>query len=134
MTQTPTHPKSTQPDTVQAETTVYVVEPRRRKKKKRGSSKNSRRLEDIENRVSKSLRRVSKAVDRGVKTYRDKRDRSERRRRDGALVDSYENAAVGVSEAISNSSPVLTDIAKAVNTRRRRKEIRRLVRALPVPR
>lgn len=133
MTQTPTNPKSTQPDTVQAETTVYVVEPRRRKKK-RGSSKKSRRLEDIENRVSKSLRRVTKAVDRGVRTYRDKRDKSERRRRDGALVDSYENAAVGVSEAIADSSPVLTDIAKAINTRRRRKEIRRLVRGLPVPR
>jgi len=133
MTQTPTNPKSTQPETVQAETTVYVVEPRKRKKK-RGSSRTSRRLEDIENRVSKSLRRVSKAVDRGVKTYRDKRDKSERRRRDGALVDIYENAAVGVSEAISNSSPVLTDIAKAVNTRRRRKDIRRFVRALPVPR
>ena len=133
MTQTPTNPKSTQPETVQAETTVYVVETRKRKKK-RGSSKTSRRLEDIENRVSKSLRRVSKAVDRGVKTYRDKRDKSERRRRDGALVDIYENAAVGVSEAISNSSPVLTDIAKAFNTRRRRKDIRRFVRALPVPR
>ena len=133
MTQTPTNPKSTQSDTVQADTTVIIVEPRKRKKK-RGSSKTSRRLEDIENRVSKSLRRVSKAVDRGVKTYRDKRDRSERRRRDGALVDSYENAAVGVSEAISNSSPVLTDIAKAINTRRRRKEIRRFVRGLPVPR
>ena len=133
MTQTPTNPKSTQSETVQAETTVIIVEPRKRKKK-RGSSKTSRRLEDIENRMSKSLRRVSKAVDRGVKTYRDKRDRSERRRRDGALVDSYENAAVGVSEAISNSSPVLTDIAKAINTRRRRKEIRRFVRNLPVPR
>ena len=133
MTQTPTNPKSTQSETVQAETTVIIVEPRKRKKK-RGSSKTSRRLEDIENRMSKSLRRVSKAVDRGVKTYREKRDRSERRRRDGALVDSYENAAVGVSEAISNSSPVLTDIAKAINTRRRRKEIRRFVRGLPVPR
>lgn len=133
MTQTPTNPKSTQSETVQGETTVIIVEPRKRKKK-RGSSKTSRRLEDIENRMSKSLRRVSKAVDRGVRTYRDKRDRSERRRRDGALVDSYENAAVGVSEAISNSSPVLTDIAKAINTRRRRKEIRRFVRNLPVPR
>jgi hypothetical protein len=133
MTQTPTNPKSTQSDTVQGETTVIVVEPRKRKKK-RGSSRTSRRLEDIENRVSKSLRRVSKAVDRGVRTYRDKRDKSERRRRDGAIVDSYENAAVGISEAIADSSPVLTDIAKAINTRRRRKEIRRLVRYLPVPR
>lgn len=105
-----------------------------RRRKKRGSSRESKRLADIENRATKSVRRVTKAVNRGVGTYRDKRDKSQRKRRDGALVDSYENAAVGVAEAVSNSSPVLTDLAKAINTRRRRKSIRRLVRSLPVPR
>jgi len=104
------------------------------RRKKRGSSKASRRLIDVENRVSKSLHRVTKAVNRGVTTYRDKRDKSERRRRDGALVDFYENAAVGLSEAIAESSPVLTDVAKALNTRGRRKLFRRLIRSFPVPR
>ena len=103
-----------------------------RRRKKRGSSRQSRRLADIENRATKSVRRVTKAVNRGVSTYRDKRDKSQRKRRDGALVDSYENAAVGVAEAVANSSPVLTDIAKAINTRRRRKSIRGLLRSLPV--
>jgi hypothetical protein len=107
---------------------------KKNRRKKRGSSRSSRRLEDIENRASKSLHRVTRAVNRGVRTYRDKRDRSERRRRDGALVDSYENAAVGAAQAIAQSSPVLTDIAKACNTRYRRKQIRRLVRSFPVPR
>ena len=104
----------------------------RKKNKKRGSSKNSRRLIDIEYRVSKAMHRVSNAVDDGVETYLKKRDKSERRRRDGAIVDVYENAAVGVAEAISKSSPVLTDIAKAFNTRYRRKQFRRLLRSLPV--
>ena len=105
-----------------------------KRKKKRGSSRASRRLADIENRASKSLRRVTKAVDRGVEIYREKRDKSERKRRDGALVDFYENAAVGVAETIAKSSPALTDLAKAINTRSRRKMVRRFVRNFPVPR
>jgi hypothetical protein len=109
-----------------------VVVYKSKKSKKRGSSRASRRLEDIEKRVSKSARRVSKAVNKGVGTYLDKRDKSARKRRDGALVDSYQNAAVGVSEALAKSTPVLTDIAKAVNTRRLRKRIRRSLRGVPV--
>ena len=118
---------------------TIVIETRRltkyiTKRKKRGSSRSSRRLADIENRATKSLRRVTKAVRRGVQTYRTKRKKSDRKYRDGALVDSYENAAVGIAEAVANSSPVLTDFAKAVNTRFRRKSIRRLVRTFPIPR
>ena len=140
MAQTPNQPSSggkgataPPPDTT-SHVYISVDEPKRRKKKRRGSSKSSRRLIDIENRASKSMRRVSKAVDKGVKTYREQRDKSERKRRDGTIVDSYQNASVGIAEAVANSTPVLTDFAKALNTRRRRKEIRRLVRALPIPR
>jgi|ERR1041384_520257 hypothetical protein len=120
--------------------TTVVIETRRvtkystKRKKRRGSSRSSRRLEDLENRASRSLRRVSKAVDRGVETYRIKRKKSNRRYRDGAVVDSYENAAVGIAEAVSESSPVLSDFAKAVNTRFRRKQIRKFVRSFPIPR
>ncbi len=104
------------------------------RRKKRGSSKSLRRIEDIENRASRSLRRVSKAVDRGVETYRIKRKKSNRKYRDGAVVDSYENAAVGIAEAVSDSSPVLSDFAKAVNTRFRRKQVRKFLRSFPIPR
>ena len=106
---------------------------KRNKKKKRGSSKSSRRLEDIENRASKSLRRVARAVHRGVITYRVRRKDSQSRRRDGAIVDFCENSARGVSKAVSKSSPALVDLAKAFNRRGRRKQIRRLVRSFPVP-
>ena len=137
MAQTPNQPSSgkgatTPPPDTPSHVYISVDGPRRRKKKKRGSSKSSRRLIDIENRASKSMRRVSKAVDRGVKTYREQRDKSERRRRDGTLVDSYQNASVGIAETIAESAPVLTDFAKALNTRRRRKQIRRIIRGLPV--
>ena len=109
-----------------------VVVYKRKSGKKRGSSRASRRLEDIEDRASKAVRRVTKAVNRGVGTYLDKRDKSARKRRDGALVDFYENVSVGTAEALANSSPVLTDIAKAFNTRRLRKRIRKALRGIPV--
>ena len=105
----------------------------KRKKKKRGSSRSARRLEDIEKRVSKATRRVSKAVDKGVATYRKKTDKSARKRRDGALVDFHENVTRGVVKAVSKSSPALTIVAKALNSKRVRRGIRRAVRSIPVP-
>jgi len=138
MAQTPNQPgkPSTQGEPPHDETPsqIFVTLDSGKRKKKRGSSRSSRRVEDIENRASKALHRVTRAVNNGVKTYRDKRDKSERRRRDGALVDWYENVAVGISEAVANSSPVLTDFAKAFNTKGRRKLIRRFLRSFPVPR
>ena len=103
----------------------------RRKKAKRGSSRASRRLEDIERRLSKAMRRVTKAVNRGMSEYQDQRDKSASRRRDGALVDFYDNVSRGVSRAISQSSPVLVDVSKAFNTRRNRRLIRRSLRRFP---
>lgn len=116
-----------------AETGVPVVVVYKSKKgKKRGSSRAARRLEDIESRVSKSANRVTKAVNKGVSTYRDKRDKSARKRRDGALVDSLENLSRGASKAVKDASPALTDVAKALNTRRLRKRIRKTLRGTPV--
>ena len=103
-----------------------------RQKKKRGSSRAARRLEDIEQRVSKAVNRVSRAVNKGVVTYRDERDWSARKRRDGALVDFGDNVSRGVSKAVRKSSPALVDVAKALNTRRLRKRVRKVLRGVPV--
>lgn len=100
--------------------------------KLKGSSKASRRLDDVEGRLSKSVRRVSKAVDRGVDTYIEARDKSASKRKDGAIVDFYENVSKGVARTISESTPVLTDFAEALNTRRLRKGIRSVLRGIPV--
>lgn len=103
----------------------------RRGKGKRYSSKNSRRLGDIENRVTKSLNRVADAIDHGADAYTKKRNKSEDERKDGALVDFFVNAATGASTTISESAPVLIDVAEAFTTNRRRKQIRKFVRSFP---
>jgi len=102
------------------------------KQKKRGSSRSARRLDQIETRVTNSMHRVSKAVDHGVSVYIEKRDKSAEKRRDGALVDFCENAAAGISKTLAESSPVLSDIAEAFNTRKRRKRLRRVMRGIPL--
>jgi len=98
---------------------------------KRGSSKTARRAEDIERRVSKAIRRVTRAADKGVSKYEDARDKSARRRRDGALVDIYENVAKGLSRAIAKATPATVDVAKALSTKRGRKQMRNVVNSLP---
>lgn len=126
-----------QSDTSPNDTAVVIGAPvviklRDKKKKKRGSSKAARRLEDYEKRMAKSARRVSRGVKNGVDTYIDNRNRSERKRRDGALVDFCENTAKGIAKAISESSPILTDYTKALNTKQMRKQIRQFLRPIPV--
>ena len=102
------------------------------RKKKKGSSRSSRRLADFERQFSRAARRISKGCKSGWDEYLDQRDNSERKRRDGALVDYYENMAKGASRAISESSPALTDLAKAFNSKRFRKQIRRTLRPFPM--
>lgn len=120
-----------------AQTTVVLGEPividlKGGKRRKKHSSRTTRRLSEIERQFSKAARRISKGCKNGWDEYLDQRDRSECRRRDGALVDYYENMAKGASRAISEASPALTDIARAFNSKRMRKQIRRALRPLPM--
>ncbi|HEX8136697.1 MAG TPA: hypothetical protein VF544_03815 [Pyrinomonadaceae bacterium] len=108
------------------------VELRVRKGRKKGSSRTARRLEDIERDVSRALRRVSRAVKHGMDTYVEERDESARRRRDGALVDFYNNVAEGVSRAVAEAAPAIPDVSYAFNTGRLRKQIRRTLRSIPM--
>ncbi len=98
-------------------------------KKRKTSSRGVRRLTDIDRRVSKAVRRVTRAVDNGVDTYIEHRDKSAATRRDGPVVDFVENVSYGVSKTISEASPILHDIAEAYNTRRLRRQLRRVARA-----
>src|SRR5271169_5554412 len=99
-------------------------------KKSKTSSRGARRLKQIEKRVTKATKRVTKAANKGVTNYIEHRDKSAEKRRDGAIVDYYENVSHGVSKALSEASPVLHDAAEALNTRRARKQIRRVARGL----
>jgi|SRR5580658_5485014 hypothetical protein len=108
--------------------TVRVVVERETHRKKGTSSRGSRKLNDIEKRVSKAVRRVTRAMDRGVDTYIEHRDKSKESRKDGVIVDFVENVSYGVSRAVSEASPLVHDVAEAINTRRLRSQIRSAAR------
>lgn len=99
------------------------------RKRSRTSSRGARRLTEIDRRVSKAGRRLSRALYHGVNRYIKHRNESKEKRRDGAIVDFVENVSYGVSKTISDASPVLRDAAEALNTRRFRKQIRRIARS-----
>jgi len=100
-------------------------------KKKKGSTKASRRGKDVEKRVSKAMTRFAKAADKGVNKYNEKRDKSDRKKRDGALLDLPENAARGLSKAAADASPAIGDFVKLFSTKKSRKSVRRNLRNIP---
>jgi hypothetical protein len=107
---------------------VHVMEKSPSRRRRRTSSRGARRLTEIDRRVSKTARRVTRALDHGVDTYVEHRDDSKEKRRDGAVVDFVENVSYGVSKTISEASPVLHDVAEAFNTQNARKQIRKITR------
>jgi hypothetical protein len=88
------------------------------------SSKGARRLEKAEKILSRSVQRMTRAINKGMGTYMNRKEKSNQRRRDGALVDIMENVAAGFSKTIARSSPILIDIASNLNTRQHRKRVR----------
>ena len=108
--------------------TVRVVVERETHRKKGTSSRGARRLTEIDRRVTKAVRRVTRALDRGVDTYIEHRDKSKESRKDGVIVDFFENVSYGVSRAMSEASPLVHDVTETFNTRKLRSQIRRVAR------
>jgi hypothetical protein len=101
--------------------------------KKKRTSRNTESFQDFEKKFSKSAHRVSKAVEKGVQTYIDGRDKSANKMKDGAMIESYVNVASGISEGIAEAAPALSDFADAVNTKGMRRILKNVVRSVPFP-
>lgn len=107
--------------------------PKDKDKKKRYTS-GTKRAQQIEGGISKAADRVTWAVSQGVQEYRDRRKKSSERHKDGAVVESYVNIAEGVSEGLQDASPALTDVARAINSKRTRKALRGLMKTITMSR
>ena len=98
-----------------------------------------KKVQKMEEQLSKAAHRVSKATEKGFATYLEVREQSARNKEDGALVDAFINGAKAYSEAVEMASPAMYDVAKAINslgsTRKQRrrfvKRLRRLRRMSP---
>lgn len=119
------------PDAVVVEVTTdqqpIIYEKRTKKgKKKKKYSRGLKEPQREERRVSRAAERLAKAVVDGLSEYRDRRDKSARRKRDGAIKDAVRNAGRGLEEAISTAAKVPTDLTRGLKTRR-------LTRLVPLP-
>ena len=116
-----------------AEYTPSADRNKKKNKKKRYTS-GTKGAQTFERRISKSAHRVSKAVERGLREYLDDRAKSSEKRRDGAVIESYVNIAKGISGGIADASPALTDVAKAINSKRTRKVLRGVMKTITLSR
>ena len=101
--------------------------------RKKKYSRNLGAVQEAERAASKAAHRVADAVEKGVADYRERRDRSARKKRDGALRDLAVNAAHGAAETLRAASKAPADLAKALDSRRVRKLLRRGVRIALLP-
>lgn len=106
------------------------------KKKKRKRKKYSRGLKTIqrtEDGLTLAGRRLGDAIESGFRSYRKRRNKSERQRKDGPLRDFVRNTAGGASQFFSVGSDIPYDVARKVNNRRFGKQFRDTVRFFTAP-
>ena len=133
--QSPTPQQTQQPQQVQYYLTEPLVVYDYRKKKKKGKkySKGLKTIQRTEDGLTLAGRRLGDALESGFKSYRKRRNKSARRRKDGPLRDIVRNTAGGVSQFFSVGSDIPYDVARKVNNRRFGKQVRDTVRFFTAP-
>lgn len=109
---------------------VYEVTRGRNRKRKKKYSRGLKDPQKLEQDASRATERVAYAVADGIAEYRDNRDRSARRKRDGAIKDVVRNVGRGLSEALDKGSRAPSDLTRRATTKRLR---RTLVPVMPPP-
>lgn len=125
---------STEPTapTAPAHTDAFVTVEKKRKKKRK-YTRGTRTFQELEMGTSRAAGELAKAVSKGLSTYRRRRDKSSRKRKDGALRDLLNNTGKAVSRGLRAGSEAPYEFAKAVNSRRFSKQLRDAVRIVLPP-
>jgi len=106
------------------------------KKGKRRRKKYSRGLKTIqrsEDGLSLAGRRLGDAVESGFRSYRKRRNKSARRKKDGPIRDILRNSTGGLSQFLSVGSDIPYDFARKLNNRRFGKQVRDTVQFFTAP-
>jgi len=116
-----------------ASTTPAVYYVRAGGKKKRRTSRGLRDVQNLERGVTRSGETVARAVMRGLKRYDRLRDKSSRRKRDGAIRDALDNWSRAVGRTLRVGSDAPYDFTKEINTKRFSRQLRDTVRMFTLP-
>lgn len=97
-------------DTETAAAAVVVAKPKKKKK----YSKNLRTPQELEVGATKAMRRIAKAVDKGLGIWIDARGKSARKKRNGAIRDSLRNSSKAMREVLATASKAPSDFVDSV--------------------
>ena len=103
------------------------------KKKKKRYSRNLRGVQGLERGIARSLETVSEGVARMYKVYNKEREKSARKKKDGALRDGLENWAKAMSKGLRVAGDAPYNFVKAVNKGGGSKQVRKTIRILTPP-
>ena len=110
---------------------VYDYGKKRRKRKK--YSRGLRTVQRTEDGLTLAGRRLGDAIESGFRSYRKRRNKSARRKKDGPLRDIFPNTANGISRFFNVGSDIPYDIARRVNSKRFGKQVRNTVQFFTAP-
>jgi hypothetical protein len=82
---------------------VLVLEKNKKKKRKRKYSRGLKGVQRLQRGVARASWRIGDAVADGLKEFRKRNDRSGRKRRDGALRDTFKNVGRATGEFLKGS-------------------------------
>lgn len=101
-----------------------VIDLRKRKVRKRRYSQELRDIQVLERDMTRITHRMVRALDKGLAEYRQARDRSARKNRDGALRDALPNLGKGMATTLREASPLVEETARALDNRTTRRILR----------
>ncbi len=94
---------------------IVIDRKKKKKKRKRRYSPGFKEIQLLERDLTKVTHQAVSSLDDGFDAYRQARDKSAGKKRDGAIVDFVPNVGQGVSETIRTASPIPYDVAKATS-------------------
>lgn len=123
-------------------TQIYLTAPliydfrtkgKKRNRKRKKYSRGLKTLQRTEDGLTLAGRRFGDALESGFRTYRRKRNKSARRKKDGSLRDILPNSADGLSRFINVGSDIPYDVARRVNSKKFGKQVRDTVQFFARP-
>ena len=105
-----------------------IVIERKKKKRKKRYSKGFGDIQIMERHLTRASHRMVQAIEEGITTYRKARNKSARKKRDGAIVDFVPNVAKGTGKTLRTASLVPYDLVRASYPKTARRMLRGQIR------
>jgi hypothetical protein len=112
---------------------VYDFRSNKNNKKRKKYSRGLKNVQRLEDGLTLASKRLGRSVDRGFGNYRKRRNKSARRKKDGAIRDWVENSSGGFSNGLRVASDAPYDVARKLNSKRFGKQFRDSIRFFTRP-